>query len=368
MQQKKVAVIGLGDISDIYLKNIKNVFQNLELYGVCTHRYEKAVAVAEEYHVPNVYRTIDEICADPEAEIVVNLTRPDDHFEVTMKALKAGKHVYTEKPLGVNLEEGKKICEFAAEKGLLVAGAPDTTFGSMMQTARRCLDDGLIGTPIGVQVFMTNAGNERWHPNPEFFYKKGAGPMLDVGPYYLTSLVYLLGSVEEVMGMSRMTFPQRVITSQPHYGKRIDVEVPTFQTGILKFASGILGTIFLSFDVQGPDTHGFKIFGTEGTLLVDRQPFMFGGSVKLSRSGDKEYTEMPVLYGYSDDTRGIGVADLARAIDEKRPPRSSAELMYHVLEISEALEKSGEIKSCVPVLSRTERPEPVRFSKVKGEF
>ena len=368
MTPKKVAIVGLGDISTIYLDTIKNVFDNLELYGVCTHRYEKAVEVAEKYGVPKVFRTIDDVCADPEVEIVVNLTRPSDHFEINMKALKAGKHVYTEKPLAPTLAEGKQILDYAAEKGLVVGGAPDTIFGGMLQSARRYLDDGIIGKPIGAQVFMTNAGNERWHPNPEFFYKKGAGPMLDVGPYYLTALVHLLGSVDMVAGMAQISDTRHVVTSQPYYGREIEVEATTFQTGILKFSSGIIGTIFLTFDGHGPDTHGFKIFGTEGILSIDRQPFMFDGTIRMTHSGDEGYTELPVLYGYNEDTRGIGVSDMARAIDEKRLPRSSGQLMYHVLEISEALEKSSEQQSMIALQSRVERPEPIRFSKVRGEY
>lgn len=365
MARKKVAVVGLGDISGIYLKNIKGVFDNLELYGVCTHRYEKAVAVAEEYKVPKIYRTVEDVCADPDVDIVVNLTRPLEHLEVTMKALDAGKHVYTEKPLGISLEEGKAILEKAKEKGLLVAGAPDTFLGAGMQTCRKLIDDGYIGKPLGASAFMTCRGHERWHPNPEFYYKKGGGPLMDIGPYYLTALVSLLGGIETVSGMTKSSFPTRTITSKPFYGKVIDVDVTTYQTGLMRFASGVIGTIFVTFDVYASETPSIEIYGTEGSISVP-DPNFFGGPVRIFRPGMEGFTEMPLVKSYAENNRAIGIADLAASIDSGKKPRAGVELMYHVLETIQAFEQSSETGRHIDIESYADRPEPLSYTETEG--
>ncbi|MGI5897158.1 MAG: Gfo/Idh/MocA family protein [Oscillospiraceae bacterium] len=365
MAVKKVAVIGLGDISGIYLKNIARVFQNIELYGVCTHRVERAREVAAEYGASKVYETMEQAFADPEVDIVVNLTRPMEHFDVTMKALEAGKHVYTEKPLGATLEEGRKIRDLAASKGLKVAGAPDTFLGGGLQTCRKLIDDGFIGTPLGASAFMTCRGHERWHPNPEFYYKKGGGPMMDIGPYYLTAMVSLLGGIDTVSGMSKASFPTRTITSQPKYGTTIEVEAPTYQTGLMRFASGVIGTIFVTFDVYASETPRIEIYGSEGTLSVP-DPNTFGGPVRLFRPGSGEFMEIPLTHGYAENSRGIGVADLANAIRDNRAPRAGVDLMYHVLEAFDAFERSDAAGAHIKLESTVERPAPLTFSELTG--
>ncbi|PWL70579.1 MAG: oxidoreductase [Clostridiales bacterium] len=365
MSVKKVAVIGLGDISGIYLKNIARVFQNIELYGVCTHRVERAREAAAEYGASRVYETMEQAFADPEVDIVVNLTRPMEHFDVTMKALQAGKHVYTEKPLGATLEEGRKIRDFAASKGLKVAGAPDTFLGGGLQTCRKLIDDGFIGTPLGASAFMTCRGHERWHPNPEFYYKKGGGPMMDIGPYYLTAMVSLLGGIDTVSGMSKASFPTRTITSQPKYGTTIEVEAPTYQTGLMRFASGVIGTIFVTFDVYASETPRIEIYGSEGTLSVP-DPNTFGGPVRLFRPGSGEFMEIPLTHGYAENSRGIGVADLANAIRDNRAPRAGVDLMYHVLEAFAAFERSNASGAHIKLESTIERPAPLAFSELAG--
>lgn len=365
MSVTKVAVIGLGDISGIYLKNISRVFQNVELYGVCTHRVERAREIAAEYGAKKVYETMEQAFADPDVDIVVNLTRPGEHLEVTMKALEAGKHVYTEKPLGATLEEGLKIRDFAASKGLMVAGAPDTFLGGGLQTCRKLIDDGFIGTPLGASAFMTCRGHERWHPNPEFYYKHGGGPMMDIGPYYLTALVSLLGGIETVSGMSKASFAARTITSQPKYGQTIEVEVPTYQTGLMRFASGVIGTIFLTFDVYASETPRIEIYGTEGTLSVP-DPNTFGGPVRLFRAGSGEFREIPLTHGYGENSRGIGIADLANAIKHGRAPRAGIELMAHVLEASDAFDRSSETGTHVTLTSSAECPAPLAYGELTG--
>ena len=244
MERVKIAMIGVGAISGIYLRNITALFKELELVGVCDLVRERAEKAQREYNIPKIYDTMYDAFADPEVEMILNLTRPYEHFGVTSEALKAGKHVYSEKPLGASYEEGKELVALAQEKGLLLGGAPDTFLGAGIQTCRKLIDDGFIGTPLGASAFMTCRGHERWHPNPEFYYKKGGGPMMDIGPYYLTAMVSLLGGIDTVSGMSKASFPTRTITSQPKYGTTIEVEAPTYQTGLMRFASGVIGTIF----------------------------------------------------------------------------------------------------------------------------
>ncbi len=365
MRQAKVAVIGLGDISGIYLKNITKVFKNLELYGVCTHRVEKAREIAAEYGARKVYETMEDAFGDPEVEIIVNLTRPNEHLEVTMKALEAGKHVYTEKPLGATLEEGKKILEFAASRGLLVAGAPDTFLGAGLQTCRKLIDDGFIGTPLGASAFMTCRGHERWHPNPAFYYQHGGGPLMDVGPYYLTALVSLLGGIETVSGMTKMSFPTRTIKSQPKCGEVINVEVPTYQTGLMRFASGVIGTIFVTFDVYASETPRIEIYGSEGTLSVP-DPNTFGGPVRLFRPSSGEFMEIPLVKSYAENSRGIGISDMADAIWNGKKPRAGIDLMIHVLEVTNAFEESSDSKRHIDITSKIERPAPLGYSEIEG--
>ncbi len=365
MKQTKVAVIGLGDISGIYLKNIVHAFQNLELYGVCTHRVERAKEIAAEYGAKKVYATMEEVFADPEVEIVVNLTRPNEHLEVTMKALKSGKHVYTEKPLGATLEEGKKIFDFASSRGLVVAGAPDTFLGAGLQTCRKLIDDGFIGTPLGASAFMTCRGHERWHPNPAFYYQHGGGPLMDIGPYYLTALVSLLGGIETVSGMTKTSFPTRTITSKPKYGEVIKVEVPTYQTGLMRFVSGIIGTIFVTFDVYASETPRIEVYGSQGTLSVP-DPNTFGGPVRLFRHGSGEFMEIPLVKSYAENNRGIGISDMANAIENGKSPRAGIDLMYHILEVTNAFEISNESKRHIDIVSKIERPAPLQYSEVEG--
>ena len=280
MNRVKIAMIGVGCISGIYLKNITETFRELELVGVCDLVRERAESAQREYGIPKVYETMHDAFADPEVEIVLNLTRPYEHFEVTRAALEAGKHVYSEKPLGADLAEGKALAKLAREKGLMLGGAPDTFLGAGIQTCRRLIDDGYIGTPIGSAAYMIGCGHESWHPDPEFYYKRGGGPMFDMGPYYLTAMVNLMGGVQRVVSASRATFPQRTITSQPLAGTVIDVDVSTYVAGTVQYASGAIGTIFTTFDVQFPreKSRFIEIYGSEGTLFVP-DPNNFSGAI-----------------------------------------------------------------------------------------
>lgn len=341
MGKVKIAMIGVGAISGIYLKNIREVFREIELVGVCDLIRERAEEAKEKYNIPKIYDTMYDAFADKEVDIILNLTRPYEHYEVTKAALEAGKHVYSEKPLGATFEEGKKLVKLAEKNKCLLGGAPDTFLGAGIQTCRALIDKGMIGDPIGAAAFMICHGHETWHPDPEFYYKFGGGPMMDMGPYYLTALVHLLGKVSSIIGVTKTSFPKRLITSQPHYGKMIDVDVPTHINGIMNFEKGLVATITTSFDVHYTRQSRLEIYGTEGTLLVP-DPNTFGGPIHLLRPEDGEYKEMPLMYPYKENSRGLGLADMAKALQTGGEFAANHHLTYHVLEILTSFEKSSE--------------------------
>ncbi len=365
MKTVKIAMIGVGAISGIYLENITNVFKEIELIGVCDLVRERAETAKEKYQIKKIYETMEDAFADPEVDIVLNLTRPYEHFEVTKGALKAGKHVYSEKPLGATFEEGKALVALAEEKNLLLGGAPDTFLGSGIQTSRKLIDDGFIGEPIGAAAFMICRGHETWHPDPEFYYKSGGGPMMDMGPYYVTALVNLLGGVSGLTGLTKTSFDKRTITSQPKVGTVIDVEVPTYVTGILNFDNGAVGTIFTTFDAYYKQSARLEIYGSKGTLIVP-DPNTFGGPIKLLRPEDGEFKEMPLLYDYKENSRGVGLADMAKALQEGRDYRASYKQTYHVLEILTSFEKSSKEGKFISLETSYNRGVPMFNNQIHG--
>lgn len=356
MKKVKVGVVGCGNISDIYLKNCTEVFDILEVTAVCDLIEERAREKAEKYGIPKVCGSVDELVNDPDIEIVLNLTTPGSHFDICMKALQAGKNVHVEKPLSITREEGKKLLEVSRQKGLLLGAAPDTFMGGGIQTCRKLIDDGWIGTPVAATAFMTCHGHESWHPDPEFYYKVGGGPMFDMGPYYLTALINLMGPVKSVAGSTRITFPERMITSKPKYGTIIKVEVPTHVAGIINFESGAVGTIITSFDIWGARLPYIEIYGSQGSLSVP-DPNYFGGPVYILKPGQKEWMEVPLSYGYDVNSRGIGVADMAYALRTGRKNRASGDLAYHVLDIMHGFHDASDEGKYCEIESRCDRPD-----------
>ncbi|SHF62191.1 Predicted dehydrogenase [Caldanaerobius fijiensis DSM 17918] len=359
----KIGIVGCGNISGIYFKAGKT-FENLEIVACADLIMDRARAKAEEFGIPKAC-SVEELLADPEIQIVVNLTIPKAHAEVTMAALNAGKNAYAEKPMAISLEDGQKILELAKAKGLRVGGAPDTFLGGGIQTCRKLIDDGWIGEPIGATAFMLCHGHESWHPDPEFYYEVGGGPMFDMGPYYLTALVTLMGPVKRVTGSTRITFPERTITSAPKYGKKIQVEVPTHVAGIMEFESGAIGTILTSFDVWHSQLPRIEIYGSEGTLMVP-DPNTFGGPVYIRRKDQAEWKEIPLTHGYAENSRGIGVSDMAYALVSGRPHRASGELTYHVLEIMHGFHIAAEEGRHYELKSTCERPAPLPLGLMHG--
>jgi len=360
MKKTKIGIVGCGDISGIYLTNITGMFKDtLEIAGVCDLIDERAQNAVEKYNLPKKYKDMHELFADPEVDIVLNLTRPYEHFDVNMAAIAAGKHVYAEKPLGATLEEGIKTRDAAEKKGVLLGGAPDTFLGAGIQTCRKLIDDGYIGKPIAATAFWACRGHESWHPDPAFYYQFGGGPMLDMGPYYVTALVSLLGAVDSVSGMTKRAFDTRLVTSQPKHGEIVDVEVQTFVTGNLAFANGAIGTLMVSYDVHANNLPIIEIYGTEGTLSVP-DPNHFDGPVKLYRPEKKEFLEIPVVFDYPTNSRGLGVADMAKSITSKEKPRAGVDLTFHVLEIMTAFERSCADKKQVDISTKPDRPAPMK--------
>ncbi|MBS6196347.1 MAG: Gfo/Idh/MocA family oxidoreductase [Clostridiales bacterium] len=366
MEQVKIGILGLGNISGIYLENLTKVFKEAKIAGVYDLIPEKVEEACEKYEIPKKgYQSMEELLADPEIEIVLNLTRPFEHYETTRAALLAGKHVYSEKPLATTYEEGKELVALAEENGLLLGGAPDTYLGAGIQTCRRLIDAGFIGRPVAAHAHMMCHGHESWHPSPEFYYQNGGGPMMDMGPYYVTALVNLLGRVKGLMGSASKSFATRTITSQPKAGKIVEVEVPTHLNGILDFENGAVGTITTSFDVYSDDGCRLEIYGTEGTIKVP-DPNGFGGPIYLYRKEDGEFKEMPLVYDYPENSRGLGLADMAKALQTGRTPRADCQQTLHVLEIMTAVEKSSQEKRYVDLESEYERKPGMAQNLVKG--
>lgn len=364
MEKTAIGIVGCGNISGIYFKNLCTLFENVEVKACADLVAERANMKVDEY--PGVQiATLDEILADPEIEIVVNLTTPKDHFPVAMRAVEAGKHVHNEKPVVLTRDEGRRLLQAAVSKGVRVGAAPDTFMGAGIQTCRKLIDDGWIGEPIGAQAFMLCHGHESWHPDPELYYKVGGGPMFDMGPYYLTALVSLLGPVRRVTGSARSNFAERTITSEKKYGQKVKVEVATHVTGILDFTSGAIGTITTSFDVWSANVPPIEIFGTEGSLSVP-DPNGFGGVPRLKRMGAENWSEVPLSHGYAGNSRGIGPADMASAIVAGRPHRASAELAYHVLDIMHAFHDASDKGQHIAIESTCQRPAPLPTSLLRG--
>lgn len=363
----KVGLVGVGDISGIYLKNIHEVFHEIELVGICDLKREKAERAKEKYPNLKIYDSMGDIFRDPEIQVVLNLTRPYEHYGVTKAALEAGKHVYSEKPLAASFEEGRELAELAQAKGLMLGGAPDTFLGAGIQTCRRLIDDGYIGKPVGCAAFMIGCGHESWHPDPAFYYKRGGGPMLDMGPYYLTALVNLIGGVSQVTGMVKASFPTRTITSQPLAGTVVDVEVPTYVSGIMRFENGAIGTIFTTFDVQFPreQSRFIEVYGSEGTLFVP-DPNEFSGPIRLYRPEDKQLRELPLMFGYQENSRALGLADMCHAILNGRAFRANWTQTLHVLEIMTAFEKSSDLGRTLNLGTKYTRGEPMVRGALKG--
>lgn len=348
----QVGLIGCGKISDAYFDGCAH-YDFIRIVACADLDLVRARAKAAERGVRA--DTVDGLLADPGIDLVVNLTIPSAHAAVNTAALHAGKHVYTEKPFALASAEGAAVLALARAKNRLVGCAPDTFLGGGLQTARKLIDDGAIGRPVSALAFMLSAGHERWHPSPAFYYEKGGGPMLDMGPYYITALVDFLGPIARVCGSAQAAHTERLITSEPLAGTKIPVLTPTHVTGVMDFAGGATATIVTSFDTWPYPLPRLLIFGTEGTLEAP-DPNRFDGVVRLRRGADETYVDQPHTHTI-DRGRGSGVADLARSILQRdRPHRANGELAQHVLEVMESFERSSVEGRHIPISSTCDRP------------
>lgn len=356
-----IGIVGAGVISEVYLRNLTTLFDSTRVVGIADMMPERAKARADEAGVEAL--TVDELMAHPEIELVVNLTIPAAHAEIAFRALEAGKSIYNEKPLAILREDGRKILAMAKEKGLHVGAAPDTFLGGGLQTVRKLIDEGAIGEPVAVDAAMRNHGMEGWHPDPFFFFQPGAGPLFDVGVYYITALTSLLGPFRNVASFARASFPERTIGNGPKLGEKIPVTTPTHIVSSIEFESGVLGSLTASFDVWGTqeDIATLTIYGTEGTLRCP-DPNVFGGPIQIFKSDGDTWEDVPVTMPNVENCRGLGAADLARSMRTGEPARASGELSYHVLDVMHAVLESAGSKAHVAVESTVERPAPVDAS------
>lgn len=389
MRKVKIGIIGCGVISNTYIKNIKAFFPWLEISACASRNPEKARLTAEKYSIPRACTT-EELLKDAEIEIVLNLTTPDAHTEINKMALSAGKHVFCEKPLALSLSDAEEVIGLARQKGLMLGCAPETFMGAGLQTCRKVLDDGWIGKPIAATANMTSFGPETWHASPEFYYKKGAGPMLDMGPYYVTALVSLLGPVTRTACFTDAGRTRRKIYSSPQRGREIEVEVPTTYTGIMEFECGVHANINMTFDVWLSNLPKLEIYGTEGTLIVP-DPNMSSGRVRIFRqekvldavnsrfygeNDAKTYStdldslqEIPLITQQPlDYFRGLGVLDMAYALVNGRKHRANEELAYHVTEALFSFDTAAKESSVYNMRSTCKRPEPVPQGRDFGEL
>ncbi len=351
-----VGIVGAGYISTIYLENCTKRFDNLRVVGIADLMMDRARDQAATFGVEAL--TVDELLAHPEIEILINLTIPAAHAEVGQLAIAAGKSIYTEKPLATTPADARRLLALAAERGVRVGAAPDTFLGGGLQTVRALLDEGAIGRPVAATGMMLTAGHERWHPNPDFYYQPGGGPLWDMGPYYLTALLALLGPVERVAGTASVSFDTRTIKSGPRAGETVPVDTPTHILTLLDFASGPRGSLTTSFDVH--DTRGstLVIYGSEGTLRLP-DPNTFGGPIELLKPGADAWEPVETRFPFTDNSRGLGVSDMARALCEGGPHRASGEMAAHVVDIMDAVLRSSAEGRHIAVTSTFERPAPL---------
>ncbi len=374
----RIGLIGCGRISDIYLKTCAR-FDELDVVACASLDLEESRAKAAQHGVPRACLPAD-ILADPTIDAVLNLTIPAAHAEISLAALSAGKHVYSEKPIVTKMEDGRRILDLASERGLLVGNAPDTFLGGRWQTVRRLIDEGAIGRPTGVFAHVGTHGTERHNPNPDFYYARGGGPLLDLGPYYLTAMVFCLGPIARVAGLSGRTFDRRMIENGPRHGEWMPVEVDTHVISLLEFDDGVIGDMTMSFDVWDSEAPRFEVYGEEGTISVpDPDPVhganIFGGEVWLRTRDTSRWTHQPrpegrdnwqvaaCHHGYNDDSRGVGLLDLAYAAQSGRAPRASGDLAFHVFEAMDAIQRAPKAGAYQAVDSRVARPDPLPGAK-----
>ncbi|MGB7341591.1 MAG: Gfo/Idh/MocA family oxidoreductase [Phototrophicaceae bacterium] len=350
---KNVGIIGTGAIAPAYMQGLAVFPEQIKVVACADINADRAQTFANTYNLDAM--SIDDLLASDKVDIIINLTIPAVHALVSLQILNAGKHVYLEKPLAINLADGQEVMRVAQEKNLRVGCAPDTFLGAGGQTARRLIDEGAIGRPVSANAFMMSHGPDSWHPNPFFYFVAGGGPMLDMGPYYLTAMVNLLGSVKQVAGMANRAYDNRTAGHEAIQGDNIPVSVDTHVAGLMQFESGAVGTIITSFDTWQSTLPRIEIHGTEGSISVP-DPNRFDGDVLLFTPQTNGW--QPVASHHrSDLQRGIGVADMASCIEANKPHRVNGAIALHVLEIMLAFGQSSDNGQFVSIQNTAQRPD-----------
>lgn len=372
----KVGVIGCGNIADIYFHNAKIFFNNFEIIACADLNPKASKKYSEKYGITNL--SVEELLSNEDIQLVINLTIPNAHFEVSKSILNSGKHSYSEKPISIEFDEGKELLNLAKSKNLYVGSAPDTFLGAGIQKSKQVIEDGTIGEIVLGSISMGVAGHEIWHPNPDFYYKYGGGPILDMGPYYFSALVNLLGPVKSVYSQSRTVYSQREIGSGERKGEKIAVDIPTTLISQIEFSNGALIDSFFSFDVYKHNKSHIELFGTKGAINVP-DPNMFGGEIKICDEKKSDWKTIKTddmnlgrlntnrTGGEKNDKanedptsanfRGIGVCEMIDSIKENKVNRCSGELSLHVLEIMQSILKSAKINEKVNLESVTNIPQ-----------
>lgn len=365
--QTTVGIIGCGNIAERYVVGMRR-FPQLTIAGCADVDRAFADSLAERVGIP-AYESVDQLLADPRVDLVVNITPPRVHESVTRSALAAGKHVYVEKPMTTDPGSARALLHDAVQKGLLLGAAPDTFLGSAAQTARRAIDEGVIGRPVAAVACIRYSRAEEWHPDPTFLFQPGGGPSLDLGPYYVTALVNLFGAVSEVSAFSRIGALERPVTAPNRRVDTINVTTPTHASASLRFRDGTIATVISSFDIWDTDMPFIEVYGEAGTLQVG-DPNEYDSPVRIRRHEDPQWTVLePVLEPTGEPAtpvqllRGIGVADLAAAVDGGTL-RASGALAQHVLEVIDAFDRSSDLSEVVKITSTIERPAPAEPARV----
>jgi predicted dehydrogenase len=348
----RVGIVGSGVISRTYAANAA-AFDTFEIVACADLEPTRCEALAIEHALEAL--SVEALLASPSIDIVLNLTPPLAHLAVTRAALEAGKHVYSEKPLAITGAEAAELVRFAEEQGKRIGCAPDTFLGRAYQAARALLDEGAIGEPLAASAAMVGGGQERWHPDPDTFFRNGGGPLLDMGPYYLTAIVALLGPVRRVIGFASTLVAERRIEIGPRTGEVFAAETPTHTAALLELAGGLTATLVATFESPGHYSTMLLLHGSEGELALP-DPNAFEGPVQIRR-GRGGWEEVPYVRAGARDARGLGLHDLVEAIAENRPPRASAELAAHVVDVATSILASGERGSVVAIESGATRPE-----------
>ncbi len=370
-----VGIIGCGNISTSYLR-LGPLFKGFEIRAVADMNHDAAKARAAEFGVRA--ETVDALLATRDIDLIVNLTIPDAHFAVTKSILTAGKHAYSEKPFVLTLAEGEELRAICKAKSLRIGSAPDTFLGGSHQIARRLIDEGRVGRITGGSAAVLNHGMEHWHPNPDFFFLPGAGPMLDLGPYYVTNLIQLIGPVKRVAALATSAYAERtILTDGPRKGQKVPVKTPTNIHALLEFVNGATVSLSTSWDVRAHRRVNMEIYGTDGSLTVP-DPNMFSGTVEIAGI-DGNFTPLPddghplgihnsdhPAVGTHANYRTAGLADMAMAIGEGRPHRCSMELALHAVEVMTACLKSGETGQFVTMTTTCDRPASLSGAEARA--